>query len=413
MESIYLMENAIQRYAWGSKTDIYQLTGAKTGHGTEPWAELWMGAHPKASSRVKYNGGMISLFKLIQKEPEKILGSVTAEKYNNTLPFLFKILAASNPLSIQAHPDKIHAEKGFEKENKLKILLNAFNRNYKDSNHKPECICALTDFYALNGFRKISIIIKLMDGICPEDLRSKLNRLQNNQNSTGLKTFFSYLLTMEKNQKQKIISEAIDKAGKLADLPDSDMAYEWMIKLHKHYPGDIGIFSPLILNLVCLEPGQAMFLPAGQLHSYLEGMGIELMANSDNVLRGGLTRKHIDLPELLEILNFSEKESDILLPERINAYEKVYNTPAEEFTLSIITIKKDEVYTCHENKTVEILLCTEGNAFISDFKGKYEISVSRGSSILIPFYMQNYTIRGNSTIYKASVPYPDNGRRES
>ncbi len=408
MENIYLMENTIQRYAWGSKTAIYRLTGVKTGYGAEPWAELWMGAHPEASSRVNYNGRMTSLFKLIQKEPGKMLGSGTAEKYNNTLPFLFKILAASNPLSIQAHPDKIHAEKGFEKENKQKILLNSFNRNYKDSNHKPECICALTAFYALNGFRKISTIIELMDRICPLDLRSKLNQLQNNQDSTGLKTFFSAFLTMEKNQKQKIISEAIDKAIKLACLPDSDMAYEWMIKLHKHYPGDIGIFSPLMLNLVCLKPGQAMFLPAGQLHSYLEGMGIELMANSDNVLRGGLTEKHIDLPELLEILNFSEKESDILLPERINQYEKVYNTSAEEFTLSIITIKKGGVYTCKDNKTVEILMCTEGNAVISDFKGKYEISVPRGNSILIPFCLQNYTIRGNSTIYKASVPYHDN-----
>ena len=411
MENIYLMENIIQKYAWGSKTAIYQLTGSKTGYGTEPWAELWMGAHPEASSKIRYNGGMISLFKLIQKEPEKILGSGTAEKYSNTLPFLFKILAASNPLSIQAHPDKIHAEKGFEKENKLKILLNAFNRNYKDRNHKPECICALTSFYALNGFRKISGIIKLMDKVCPVAFRTKLNHLQNNQDSTGLKTFFSALLTMGKNQKQEIISEAINKAEKLVELPDHDMAYEWMIKLHKHYPGDIGIFSPLILNLVCLEPGQAMFIPAGQLHSYLKGMGVELMANSDNVLRGGLTKKYIDLPELFEILNFSEKEPDILLPERINAYEKIYNTAAEEFTLSVITIKKNEVYTCNGNKTVEILLCTEGNAVISGFKGKNEISVLPGHSVFIPFCLQNYTIRGNSTIYKASVPYSDNSMR--
>ncbi len=402
------MKNTIQKYAWGSKTAIYQLTGLKTGYGAEPWAELWMGAHPKASSRVKYNEDMISLFDLIQTMPEKILGSGIAGKYNNTLPFLFKILAASKPLSLQAHPDKVHAEKGFEKENKLKISLNAFNRNYKDSNHKPECICALTSFYALNGFRKISMIIKLMDKICPLTFRSKLNQLQNNQNSTGLKTFFSALLTMEKNQKQKIISEAINKAGKLTNFPDYDKAYEWMIKLHKHFPGDIGIFSPLILNLVCLEPGQAMFIPAGQLHSYLEGMGIELMANSDNVLRGGLTEKHIDLPELLEILNFNEKKSDILLPEKINEYEKIYNTPAEEFTLSVITIKQNEVYTCQGNKTVEILLCTEGNAVISGFKEKPKISVLRGNSVLIPFSLQNYTIRGSSTIYKASVPYSKN-----
>ncbi len=402
MKNIYLMENTIQKYTWGSKTAIPELMGSETGHTEEPWAELWMGAHPKAPSVLEYNGNKISLFELIKKEPLKILGQKTAEEYNNTLPFLFKILAAANPLSIQAHPDKLRAKQGFDQENKLKISLNAFNRNYKDKNHKPECICALTVFHALNGFRKISTIVKLVDKICPADFRNQLNNLRNHKNPRGLKFFLSDLLTMDNDKKN--ISEAVHKAKKLANLPGSDGAYNWMIKLHKYYPYDIGIFFPLILNLIRLEPEQAMFIPAGQLHSYFQGLGIELMANSDNVLRGGLTDKYINVPELMKILDFNEMTPEIILPKKISQYEKIYNTQAEEFILSIITITKHEVYAQHDNTKVEILLCTEGEALVRDSHGKHGVPLLRGHSVLIPFCVKDYTITGNAKIYKASAP---------
>ncbi|RLB93256.1 MAG: mannose-6-phosphate isomerase, class I, partial [Deltaproteobacteria bacterium] len=325
-------------------------------------------------------------------------------KYDGRLPFLFKVLAAAKPLSIQAHPNLIQAEQGFEKENKLKIPLDAYNRNYKDNNHKPECICALTSFYALNGFRKISIILELMEKICPDPLREKLNNLKNQPDSMGLKIFFSGLLTLTHDQQQKIISSAVNKAQRFAASQDNDNAYKWMIKLHKNYPDDIGIFSPIILNLIRLEPGQAMFLPAGQLHSYLEGTGIELMANSDNVLRGGLTPKYIDVPELLSVLNFEEKEIKILLPEKIKDFEKIYQTPAKEFALSIIAITGNDIYISPDSRNVEILLCIEGNAIITNPHENYLIPISSGSSVIIPAIVKGYTINGNARIYKASIP---------
>lgn len=403
MNKIYLMKNTVQKYDWGSKTAIPSLLGEKAPS-MAPWAELWMGAHPKAPSKVRYDNHWVSLIELIKKNPRDILGEKVSRKYDSRLPFLFKVLAAAKPLSIQAHPNLIQAEKGFEKEDKLKIPLDAYNRNYKDNNHKPECICALTSFCALNGFRKISKILELMEKICHGLLREELDNLKIHRDSPGLKKFFSYLLSLNHDQQEKIILSAVNKAQKLSGSQDSDDAYEWMIKLHENYPCDIGILSPLILNLIQLEPGQAMFLPAGQLHSYLEGTGIELMANSDNVLRGGLTQKHIDIPELLSVVNFKENKIDIILPEDLNNFEKIYPTPAQEFALSIISIAGNDIYISPDNRNIEILLCTQGNAIITIPSENHLIQISRGNSVIIPAVVNDYTINGNARIYKASVP---------
>ena len=409
MNQIYLMKNTVQKYDWGSKTAIPSLLGKKTPS-RAPWAELWMGTHPKAPSKVRCDHHWVSLIELIKKNPRDILGETVSKKYDSRLPFLFKVLAAAKPLSIQAHPNLVQAKKGFKKENQLKIPLDAYNRNYKDNNHKPECICALTSFCALNGFRKISRILELMEKICSDLLREELDNLKSHRNSTGLKIFFSYLLSLNHDQQQKIILSAVNKAQNFSGSQNGDDAYEWMIKLHANYPCDIGILFPLMLNFIQLEPGQAMFLPAGQLHSYLEGTGIELMANSDNVLRGGLTRKYIDIPELLSVLNFKEKKIDILLPEDLNDFEKIYQTPTQEFALSIISIAGNDVYISPDNRNIEILLCTQGNAIITIPGENHLVPISRGSSVIIPAFVKDYTINGNAKIYKASVPL-DNGNR--
>ncbi len=396
------MENIIRKYAWGSKTAIHRLMGKRV-KSKEPWAELWMSAHPEASSKIEYDNKQLTLYELIKKHPEVILGEKIAKKYNNTLPFLFKILAIARPLSIQVHPDKIHAEKGFERENKLKIPLDSYYRNYKDKNHKPECVCALTYFCALNGFRKVPEILQLMDRVCPRSLCNDLCVLRDNSDIAGLKKFFAGLLTMDKAQKQRAIKESIEKAQQYINLPDSGKAYEWMIKIHRYYPEDIGIFAPMILNLIEIKPGQAMFIPAGQVHAYLEGMCIEIMANSDNVIRGGLTAKHIDVSEFIEISNFEWDDVNFITQEKLNSYETIYRTPAREFILSIIKIN-NITYACQNNKSVAILLCTEGEAIITDLNGKRAVSVLPGHSVIIPFCVKKYTITGKAKLYKASVP---------
>ncbi len=284
MKTISILKNKIQEYDWGSYTAISELLG-KLSHSDTPQAELWMGAHPKASSMVEENGEWFPLNELIGKYPEYILGKTAAKKFDNRLPYLFKVLAAVKPLSIQTHPNRLQAKEGSEKENKLGIPLNAPDRNYKDNNHKPECICAVTHFWGLNGFRKIPDILLLSEKISLKGLEKELHKIENNPNPQGLRIFFKSVMTLPSEKKKEIISYAAEQAEKFSDNP----VFEWIIRLYHEYPSDIGVLSPLWLNLICLKPGEAMFLPPGSLHSYLDGVGIELMANSDNVLRGGLT----------------------------------------------------------------------------------------------------------------------------
>ena len=395
-----MLKNTIQEYAWGSHTAIPELLGNASPADT-PQAELWMGAHPKAPSRVKCDGNWRSLLDLINKDPQNILGRKVAQKFKNRLPYLFKVLAAAKPLSIQAHPSPDQASEGFERENRLGIPLDAPDRNYKDDNHKPECICALTSFWALNGFRKISDMISLMDKICPPGLKKDFDLFCRQPNSTGLKAFFKAVMIMDRATQDQIINDAVKNANQ---LKDKNNAYKWMVDLHEEHPSDIGVLSPIILNLICLEPGQAMFLPAGTLHAYLGGVGIELMANSDNVLRGGLTPKHVDVEELLNVLNFEERDINILKIEKINPCEYQYESYADEFALSTITVKTGTRYYSPDNRCVEILLCIDGNAVVTDSVENNNVAVNKGMSILIPAAVEKYSIKGTASFYKAAVP---------
>ena len=400
MHHILPMKNAIQEYAWGSHTSISDLLGIKSPS-EKPMAEMWLGAHPKASSSVFMNGQWISLEKVIEQYPDDILGREIAKKFKNLLPYLFKVLAAEKPLSIQVHPKKEQAESGFLRENQLKIPLDAFNRNYKDKNHKPECICALTPFWALNGFRPIDQILSLTKHLFPESLQNVRKLLTLPNKVKALKQFFNALLSLPQKEKETCIQYAVSISEQKRK---SSPVYDWIVRLHLEYPKDIGVTFPSILNLVCLQPGQAMYLTAGELHAYLKGTGVELMANSDNVLRGGLTPKHVDVIELTNTLNFKEKEIEIIEPRKVDKTLSVYETPAEEFRLFLIEVfKSQKGYTSEEKRSVEILLCAEGAALITSIKDKFRIK--KGESILVPAASPRYNISGTATFYRATVPY--------
>jgi mannose-6-phosphate isomerase len=399
MNTICLLENPIQEYAWGSKTAIAGLLG-KTPPGV-PQAELWMGAHPKSPSRVIWDGRVISLPQLIGQFPSEILGVGVAARFNNHLPFLFKVLAAGEPLSIQAHPDRKQAIGGFARENRLGIPLSSPDRNYRDDNHKPECICALTPFWALRGFRKIADMLLRLKRLCPFALEAELAALEKSGSEERLKRFFHALMTANSVKKRQIISEAVSNAQKLTG---PDFCYEWIIKLHATYPDDIGILSPALLNLVCLKPGEAMFLESGELHGYLSGLGMELMANSDNVLRGGLTPKHVDIEELLNVLNFTERDITVLSPVPFEPCEGRYETGAAEFSLSVLTVTDKSRFASSEKRSVEILFCTEGLARISSGGSGGSLGILKGTALLVPASSPAYAIEGNAIIYKASVP---------
>ena len=399
MNRIRLLKNTVQEYDWGSRTAIAGLLG-EPSPSRKPQAELWMGAHPKAPSLVERDGGWLSLITLIEENPAEILGESVAEKFDNQLPYLFKVLAASRPLSIQAHPTREQARAGFQRENEAEIPLNASHRNYRDDMHKPEIICAVTPFWALNGFRHMDEIVFNMNRCCPNGMKSEINGLRNQPDPHGLKLFFESMMTMAAERKESVIKEAVTSAR---NGSEEDALLKWILSLHQEYPSDIGVLSPLYLNLVCLSPGEAMFLPAGQLHAYLEGMGMELMASSDNVLRGGLTPKHVDVPELLKTLRFEGKAVKILLPEQQTEGEKTYTSQAQEFVLSVLSVKEGSSFTSRNQRSADILICTEGKATIINLGSNESLSVKKGESIIIPAAVKRYAVEGRATLYKAAV----------
>jgi len=240
-----------------------------------------------------------------------------------------------------------------------------------------------------------------MGKICPPDLKKDFDLFRRQPNSIGLKEFFKAMMIMDGTKQKQIISDAVKNTDQ---LKDKNNAYQWIIDLYEEYPTDIGVLSPIILNLICLEPGQAMFLPAGTLHAYLDGVGIELMANSDNVLRGGLTPKHVDVKELLEVLNFEERDINRLKMEKINPCEHQYESYAQEFSLSVITVKTDMDYYSSDKRCVEVLLCTDGDAVVADLAENKRVNIKRGMSILVPAVVKKYGIKGDAVFYKAAVP---------
>jgi len=398
MNRIGLLKNIVKEYSWGSYTAIPKLLGKRPPY-DKPQAEVWIGANISASSMVKTGSKWEVLKDLIDKYPDEILGRECTKNYGGQLPFLFKIIAASEPLSIQAHPNRTWAKEGFNRESKLGIPLDSFRRNYKDENHKPECVCALTGFEALCGFRGVHETILLLEKACPGTLKKQINELKNDTDPSGLKSFFTSVMIMHNDRKKRVVSEAFRNAGIFAD---ENPAFKWVSVIAGKYPSDIGAIAPLFLNYIYLEPGQAMFIQTGQIHTYLEGVALELMADSDNVIRGGLTPKHVDVRELLNIVKFKQLKTGIILPEK-NRNESIYGTPAGEFVLSAINVTNSETYTSPEKRSVEIILCIEGRAVIAGSEND-KLNIAKGKSVIIPASVKKYSISGKATLYKASVP---------
>ncbi len=399
MRDIRLLENCIQDYDWGSATAFTELLGIDNPKG-RPQAELWMGAHPKAPSRVVLPSGRERLDVLIDQYPQELLGSAAAGKFDGRLPFLFKVLAAARPLSLQVHPDAEAARKGFARENRLKIDVGAPQRNYRDASHKPECLCALTPFWAMSGFRHPSEILDGLRGLCPRTLAEELERFRDECDAGGLRRLFAGLMRLAPQRRPAVIAEALSNADQL-----NETARDWIHELSRHCPTDVGVLAPVLLNVFRLEPGQALYMPAGILHTYLDGTGIEIMANSDNVVRGGLTSKHVDIDELLELLNFDIYGYQIVESYYLSRCESLYATPAEEFALSTIRLCAPECFESPEERSIEILLCTEGKATLVRSAGKGPpVKLVKGASALVPAAAGRYRIGGEATLFKATVP---------
>ncbi|ERT11470.1 mannose-6-phosphate isomerase [Photorhabdus temperata] len=379
------MINQIQHYSWGSKTALTHIYGVENPDDL-PMAELWMGTHPKSSSIVAdpETGKPVALNKLIASDPEKYLGKKVSDRFHR-LPFLFKVLCAAQPLSIQVHPDKASAEEGFTKENSAGIPLDSPERNYKDDNHKPELVYALTPFRAMNGFRPLNEIAQLLEVVTAA--HPKIQFFIQKPDEQNLAFLFSQLLHMRGKQKQLAL-------GVLKSALNSRIGEPWdtIKKMTEFYPDDNGLFTPLLLNVIELEPGQAMFLCARTPHAYLEGVALEVMANSDNVLRAGLTNKHMDIPELMANLDFVSKPINTLLtlPKQ---QKKVQNfpVPVNDFAFSVYSLSKQPIIL--ENDSASIVFCIEGQTVIQS--GEHQLNIFPGESVFISAAEKAVIIHGD------------------
>jgi mannose-6-phosphate isomerase len=400
MPHVDLLENAVQPYAWGSRTSIAELRGEPIPS-PGPQAELWMGAHPLAPSHVHRNGIRTSLAEVVARAPGAELGPLAVAEHGARLPFLLKVLAAEQPLSLQAHPDERQAREGFDREEAKGVARDAPDRNYRDPSPKPELLCALSPFEALCGFRPAAEVVAMIDALGTPALGPVRERLSAPGGPEGLRQAFTLLSTLPRPERAPLVEAVVAAAARAGPGPFAD-AFAWTGRLAALHPGDPGVVVALLLRLVHLAPGEALFLPAGNMHAYLHGVGVEIMASSDNVLRSGLTPKHVDVPELLQVLRFDEAPIPVVRPRAGRPGERIYETPARQFELSRIEPRGHAFETAVWGP--EILLCASGEVSADDAGGR--ISLRRGSSAFVPASTGSYRLEGAGVVFRAATPRP-------
>jgi mannose-6-phosphate isomerase len=380
--NLFKLINPIKHYEWGSMDLIPKFIGIENKD-KRPYAEMWMGTH-LSPSQVEQDGEMISLTQAAGRE----------------LPFLFKVLAVEKPLSIQAHPNKTQAKEGFERENKAGLPIDAPERNYKDTNHKPEIICALSPFTMMAGFRdagNIYLSLKAFVSVAPQ-LKDIITPLMRALESDSIAIFFNVLFHITKSEREYIGS--FIKNNEIRETENlSSAQISLMKKFTAEYPADAAVLSPLYLNIITIKKGQAVYIPDGILHAYIHGFGIELMASSDNVLRGGLTPKHINIVELMKIVRFTAYTPKILSP---GSRAFCYPSPCDDFTLSFLN---DDGDNGGEDDGGKNILIKNSDYLCLVTEGKLEIagaSFKKGESFFVSSDSEDIILNGNYSVFTAA-----------
>ena len=377
-----VLHGVVQPYAWGSVDALPRIMGTHpTG---EPQAELWLGAHPRGLSLLRREGTNRPLNEVIAADTEAELGEETARRFGNELPFLLKILAIDKPLSLQTHPNRHQAEEGFAAENEWGIPIDAYNRLYRDRNHKPELICALEPFTALCGFRSSHSTVALIESLEIPGLGPFVELLSADETDRALR----WLLEQPPEAGAVLarqVAHACTRPGPFAQ------ERQWAVRIGEHHPGDIGVAIALMLNLVRLEPGQSLYLGAGNLHVYLHGVAVEIMANSDNVLRGGLTPKHVDIPALLDVVDYRPLEVPITTPDG-PLFD--FFPPVPDFRLTRMEV--DGKAGCR-GLGPEIVLCASGRVSVAGH------DIGSGGAVWIPAGTGDYEVAGTGLVFRAQV----------
>ncbi len=397
MQSLYKLQGIIQHYSWGGYQFIPKLLGVENNE-QRPYAEYWLGAHPNHPSSLQSDNGTIALTDFISEHNE-IFGGQTENKSPGALPYLLKVLDVRQMLSIQVHPNKGSAKNGFDEENKLNIPVTASHRNYKDDNHKPELLVALSDFWLLHGFKPAKELKETLEQTI------ELNFLVHFFQNDDYRCLYEHVMLMKQEEINSVLQNLSDRIMPLyeKDLLEKNSPDFWAARAMSTFclanNFDRGIFSIYLFNLVHLKEGQGIFQPEGLPHAYLEGQNVEIMANSDNVLRAGLTDKHIDVPELLKHVKFEPTYPNIL---EGDGKEYVFAPPVDEFIITRYQLEANESKKI-EATGLSILLMIKGEMEAGE--NEYEIVLSKGEALFFHTDVELNLMANKSTLFfLAQVP---------
>ncbi|MGO1594974.1 MAG: mannose-6-phosphate isomerase, class I, partial [Ancrocorticia sp.] len=341
----------------------------------------------------------LSLEDYITADPEGTLGEDTLVGHGPALPYLLKLIAPMRPLSLQVHPSKAQAQAGFDTEEEAGIPLDSPDRNYRDRNAKPELVYAITSFEALVGFRAPRRIAEVMRG-----LRTPLSdRLRRMVLREGVRAAFTYLISPETCPSGDRVASLVEAcAERDPEKSPSRRADAAVVSLAAHYPGDASVLTPLLMNPVSLRPGEALYIPDGTVHAYRSGVGVEIMASSDNVLRAGLTEKHIDVPELLRVVRADAAPPMRIAPERVSASTSVYYAPVEDFELSVVQLSDANAWDRQRSEGPRTVVCMEGAVQV--YAGGGALQLNKGQAVFIGANEGEASLRGFGKVVIAAVP---------
>jgi len=400
------LTNTIQRYDWGSVDAIPHLLGTEPDG--QPQAELWLGAHASAPSVTVVEDEDVALDRLVTEAPVQTLGHRVAEQFGPRLPYLMKVLAAGKALSLQVHPSPRQARQGFARENKAGLPLTSPKRSFKDDQHKPEMVVALTQFEGLAGFRTPRTILDVLDGIDGELVEGVRAALLHDRGHDGMRAAFSHLLSARSQEECAADIEAtLDSVrARLAAGSPFERADRTVIDLADQHPGDPGAIASLMLNRFSLEPGEAAFTPAGVVHAYLSGLGIEIMASSDNVLRAGLTTKLVDEENLVACTVFAPQQPST--PQVTTAGSRgqvrTYRVPVTEFALTTADVDPSEAAVLPSTGP-RVVLCLDGDLVLhADRTESGPQRLAHGDSVFVPHDAGNLELSGTGHAVCAWVP---------
>ncbi|WP_307864999.1 mannose-6-phosphate isomerase, class I [Myceligenerans salitolerans] len=398
------LRNTVQTYDWGAYDAIPRLLGAEPD-GT-PQAELWLGAHPSAPSRTGPADDGTTLHSLIRSAPDAMLGKRVADEFGPRLPYLLKVLAARRALSLQVHPKPHTAREGFNRENRLGLPAGSPKRSFHDDQHKPEMLVALTQFEGLAGLRGTRAALSLLDGLGGRLVDEVVAALRADRSAAGMRAAFDVLIRARQDTGcRSDIERTVDSVReRLAAGSPFERADRTVVDLADQHPGDPGAIASLLMNRFTLEPGEALFTPAGELHAYLSGVGTEIMASSDNVLRAGLTSKLVDAGALVECASFAARPP--VLPEVATSGSRgqvqTYRAPVAEFALTLADVDPSEGVELPDDGP-RIVLCLDGETTLTCGNGA-ATSLARGGSAFVPDVSGALTLTGTGHVVCAWVP---------